>query len=234
MKNEIFISNQSQRFLGTINGSSIMGNRGRFGKYGEVKRSQRLRQSIRGDGKHAQPETPLRTFAPILHKPAHQAPPLKIRPAKKTDISFIGQLSSLVFSIYGPYEDYIPSWFALETTVTLLAVQGKKSAGFVMAGHLSAEQGPENLCELLAIAVEPLKQGLGIGHQLINAIENSLDGFAGKQIILHTALENHGAQKLFLKKGYQFLAIKNAFYACGQDAVLMVKEIGPNAHNRSC
>ena len=66
---------------------------------------------------------------------------------------------------------------------------------------------------------------MGIGHQLIRAVEGRLGHLAEKHIILHTALENRDAQKLFLKNGYQVVAMKKAFYPSGQDAMLMVKEI---------
>ena len=119
-----------------------MGNRGRYGKYGEIKRTQRLRQARMVERRRLRLDTSSHGSYPFPDT-NHRTPPLKIRPAKKTDIPFIGELSARVFRLYGPYDIYIPDWFKLETTLTLIAIHGNKKAGFAMAGQLSAAWNPD-------------------------------------------------------------------------------------------
>ncbi|MGD2125058.1 MAG: GNAT family N-acetyltransferase [Desulfobacteraceae bacterium] len=204
----------------------MMGKRGRFGKYGETKRLGRLRQSgIRGL-RHKGPED--RSYKSNLHskKGPYQKRRVRIRAARLTDGGFIRQLSGKVFSIYGPYKDRISQWFESGMTMTLIALVDGEPAGFVMTGRLSQDPDIAFLCELLAIAVEPEKQQMGIGQMLIKETEKKAAELGEKRLFLHTATENLAAQKLFSKSGYRPCTIKRKFYPAGQHALMMSKEIG--------
>jgi ribosomal-protein-alanine N-acetyltransferase len=150
---------------------------------------------------------------------------VKIRSAGISDASFIGQLSGRVFRIYGPYEDIVSRWFQLEITATIVATMDKRPVGFAMIGDISDRWNLPQISELLAIAVEPEKQGRGIGDMLIREAERKALEFNIKRIFLHTAVNNLSARKLFTKNGYRILEIKRDFYPKGQDAVMMSKEI---------
>ena len=198
-----------------------MGNRGRFGKYGETKRLDRLRGSgtrdvpYKGSGAGEYPSS---------KEGFHRKGRFATRPAKRSDKGFIAQLSGKVFSVYGPYRDMVSQWFATGMTVTRIALMGGSPVGFAMVGRWVREGSRESVCELLAIAVEPDRQQQGIGRRLLQEIEAEAEQLGEKALLLHTAAENLAAQKLFSKAGYRPCGIKRNFYPAGQHALMMCKE----------
>lgn len=202
-----------------------MGHRGRFGKYGEIKRLNRLRRA--------------RTSPPVphgqegrssVHRPSFKAPDvkktlIKIRPARPSDSLYVAQLSERVFRIYGPYEKIISSWLESGMTMTLVAQINKKPAGFVMISHLPQESNPQHVSELLAIAVAPEKQRMGIGKMLLKEVEKKAAQMGISELFLHTAEENRAAQDLFAKNEYVLRGINKGFYPAGQNALIMSKKI---------
>jgi len=174
----------------------------------------------------------LRSFKqiPTFKKDVYPKGRIKIRPANAADGRFIGELSGKVFDIYGPYTDIVSRWFESNLTVTLIALLGNNRAGFAMIGHLYHKRNEEYFSELLAIAIEPEKQKRGIGERLIREIECKAIDLNVNRLFLHTATENLLARKLFTKNGYRTRGMEKNFYPAGQDAVVMVKEIGREAH----
>ena len=210
----------------------MMGNRGRFGKYGETKRHNRLRQP------RIKPPLPRGSDAKSIVRESsskasiHQKAPLEIRPAKTSDSSFITHLSGKVFNIYGAYDDIVSDWFESERTFTLIALLGRKPAGFAMIGQVANREHLEHVFEVLAIAVVPENQRTGIGQMLLRDVERKATELNVKRLFLHTAEENLSAQKLFLKNGYHPWGMEQGFYPAGQDALLMSKEIGEKVGSR--
>jgi len=202
-----------------------MGNQGRFGKYGEIKRLDRLRQSgVRAAvGKAPGGET--RAWSSPSSKALRQRGSIRIREARFSDKGFIGRLSGKVFEMYGPYEEMVIGWFESGVTATLIALMDGKPVGFAMVGYLLDAHGAGVTCELLAIAVEPEKERMGVGQRLMEETEKRAAKRGEERLFLHTALENIGAQKLFVANGFQTGGIKMNFYPAGQDALAMYKEI---------
>ena len=203
-----------------------MSTRGRFGKYGEAKRFSRLLHSR----KNVSYPPPSGTQPPRSNGSSNisapQKPHIKIRAALDADASFIGRLSGKVFSIYGPYyEETVPKWSELEMTHTIMADIHGKPVGFAMLCHQSNRYDQGHVSELLAIAVEPEKQGMGVGERLLREIEEKAVELDIGRIFLHTATTNLSARKLFAKKGYRPWELKRKFYPAGQDAVVMSREI---------
>jgi ribosomal protein S18 acetylase RimI-like enzyme len=192
--------------------------RGRFGKYGDIKRIDRLRKAG------------IRT-RPFSEQSKDRKPPsiaksrLVVRRANLSDIAFIGQLSGRVFSVYGPYRGLVSQWFESGSTITIIAVQRGRPVGFAMMGRLFDGLQEENRCELLAIAVDPGAQRQGIGRMLLQKIEEEAERLREPILFLHTAIENLPAQQLFKKDGFRPVALKKLFYPAGQDALMMIKAV---------
>lgn len=202
-----------------------MGRRGRFGKYGEIKRLNRLRRA-----RKSPPFSHGQGARPSAHRPSLKASdakkiPVKIRPARSSDSHYIVQLSERVFRIYGPYEKIINSWLESGMTVTLVALMHRRPAGFVMISYFPPETHPQQVSELLAIAVAPKKQHMGIGTMLLREVERKAAQMGIRELFLHTAEENLAAQNLFAKNGYVSWGINEGFYPAGQNALIMSKEI---------
>ena len=207
----------------SVIGRAPMGRQGRFGKYGETKRFARLRQSgLRQPismGPKAGSELLKWTRMESHHRDIH------IREGLFSDEKFLRQLSEKVFSIYGPYQEMVARWLKMDTTITLVALMRGRPAGFIMFGSLKEAQEVPVKAEILAIAVEPAMQGMGIGQMLLRKIEEKAIGAGEKRIYLHTAVGNIVAQQLFAKNSYKPTEMKPHFYPRGQDALLMLKEI---------
>jgi len=167
----------------------------------------------------------------------HQPPfsPLKgkttIRPAKQSDKDFLVRLSGEVFSIYGPYRGTVSRWFESGVTTTLISMAEGMPVGFVMIGALPGDRLGETRAEVLAIAVTPEFQQRGIGDELLQFAQRKVEELGEPRLFLHTAKENLAAMKLFLRNGYRSVEIKKGFYPSGQDALMMVNELGKDRNH---
>ena len=101
-----------------------------------------------------------------------------------------------------------------------------------MIGQVSDREHLEHVSEVLAIAVVPENQNMGIGQMLLRDVERKAAELNIKRLFLHTARENLSAQKLFLNNGYHPWGMEQGFYPAGQDALMMSKEIGGRVGSR--
>ena len=152
-------------------------------------------------------------------------PSVLIRQSRVSDQAFVVGLSEKVFSTYGPYGETISEWLESGLVFCLVAVLEKQPAGFAMLGRLLSEEIGMYYCELLAVAVEPERQRMGIARLLLERIEIQATQICRNRLFLHTAAGNFPAQQLFLKGGYRPYGRKTQFYPGGQDALAMVKEL---------
>jgi len=200
-----------------------MGKGGRYGKYGETKRIARLRKAadVGGYFRRRGADFP---GPPGIHKKRtiyRGSERITLRQASGADSEFIRRLSQKVFHVYGPYEEMLPRWFESGITVTILASTEKKPVGFAMLGRPSEGWQFDLVGEVLAIAVEPERQNMGIGDLLMEGVITRAETLHTEMLILHTGLENHPAKRLFRKHGFVVWKIKKEFYPEGQDALLM-------------
>lgn len=206
-----------------------MGRRGRFGKYGEIKRVNRLKRARKSPpsslGRGAKPSA----LEPPLKSTAQEKLQVKIRQARPSDTRFIVQLSGKVFRVYGPYEKIMRSWLESGMTMTLVALMNRKPIGFAMISHFPPEANPQQVSELLAIAVAPEKQRMGIGKILLKEVERRAEEMNIRELFLHTAEENLAAQNLFTRNEYMSWGVNESFYPAGQNAVFMRKKISRGA-----
>ncbi len=148
-----------------------------------------------------------------------------IRPAGFFDLDFIRDLSNEVFSQYGPYDRILTDWFVSGTTITRLALIGGTPVGFAMIRPPDEKAYYELVTELVAIAVEPEKQGCGIGDLLMTEVLRLADDMQVKAMTLCTGADNKPAQELFEKHGFETLRVEKGYYEGGQGAVVMYRVI---------
>jgi ribosomal protein S18 acetylase RimI-like enzyme len=149
-----------------------------------------------------------------------------IRPAAISDLNFIQNLSKKVFSQYGPYERILTHWFQSGTRLTLLALIDESPVAFAVVRLPEDEPlDSQRIGELLAIAVEPEKQGLGVGDLLIKEILSMAHEAGISILILCTATSNEPAQKLFKKHGFKIFQVEKGYYDGGQEAMMMYRMI---------
>ena len=154
---------------------------------------------------------------------------LKICPAEPSDADFVIKLSAEVFHKYGPYERIITSWLESGVALCLIGSVRKRTVAFAMMSNLPLEVNPARVSELLAIAVAPERQGMGIGGILLKELEKKASDMNMQGLFLHTAIDNKVAQRLFKENGYKIRGTKKEFYPAGQDAIFMSKQLGVEA-----
>jgi ribosomal-protein-alanine N-acetyltransferase len=81
--------------------------------------------------------------------------------------------------------------------------------------------------EILAIAVLPEYQRMGIGSGLLNHIECLASQLGLRRLSLHTAKENNLAHQFFRKAGFKVIGTQEDYYPRGQPALIISKDIGP-------
>jgi ribosomal protein S18 acetylase RimI-like enzyme len=139
----------------------------------------------------------------------------RIRNGASGDRDFVAELSRQVFSKYGDYERILPACLDDPQFHTLIGEHNDRSAGFCM---LSIGDG---IGEVVAVAVDPLWQGRGIGRALMQAIIEDARGMGIRLLVLKTAIRNLPAQGLFRRIGFEETGRVVGYYACGQTAIGM-------------
>jgi ribosomal protein S18 acetylase RimI-like enzyme len=203
-----------------------MGNRGRFGKYGDIKRVDRLCCS-RIFIHRSEKEKRIELFRPkkLSEQGLSQDSGIIVRPADGSETGFIKRLSRKAFNLYGSYEEIIPKWFESDVTITFIALAKGQLTGYAMIGESLEVYDSEQAAELLAIAVEAKNQRRGVGELLLKELERKTGEVGLNRIYLHTATKNLSAQKLFAHRGYRIAGIRKNFYPRGQDAFIMSKDL---------
>ncbi|MBL6968196.1 MAG: GNAT family N-acetyltransferase [Proteobacteria bacterium] len=149
-----------------------------------------------------------------------------MREAVVSDVDFIRTLSLKAFRKYGPYEDILPTWFLSGIGLTVVALMGKRPAGYAMLGKVEGEDSSHRVSEMLAIAVEPSARNQGLGDLLMGEMIRRAEELFVETLILYTGLDNLPGQALFEKHGFVPAGIREVFYPGGQNALMMRKDIG--------
>jgi ribosomal protein S18 acetylase RimI-like enzyme len=150
-----------------------------------------------------------------------------IRPDGPLDLDFIQSLSKQVFSQYGPYDRILADWFQSGKTLTRLALIDDRPVGFAMVRRPEDDDpfGSQHIGELLAIAVEPQRQGLGVGDLLMIEILRVAQEVGITTLILCSATTNEPGKALFKKHGFETLRVKKGYYPSGQESMMMYRMI---------
>jgi ribosomal protein S18 acetylase RimI-like enzyme len=146
-----------------------------------------------------------------------------IRTADPGDLPFVCDLSRRAFRRYGPYEEILPRWFISGLSMVVLAETRGGPVGFAMMTRMAHRGAGAETAEIMAIAVEPARQGQGVGQTLMEALEAKAKEASIRRLILHTATDNKAAKGLFSLLGFRVIATRKCFYPQGQDGLMMEK-----------
>jgi len=142
-----------------------------------------------------------------------------IRNGTLLDRDFIADLARQVFFAYGEYDRILPTCLDDPQFHTLVSEQEDRTVGFCM---LSIGDG---VGEVVAVAVDPLWQGRGIGTQLMQAIVEDARGMGLGLLVLKTATRNLPAQGMFRRIGFEETGRVAGYHAGGQTAIGMRKRL---------
>jgi GNAT superfamily N-acetyltransferase len=106
----------------------------------------------------------------------------------------------------------------------LVASVDEEVVGFAYA---EPERMAEGTFNLLAIAVEPIRQGQGIGKSLVSSLEDELRIISGRVLIVETSslAEYAGTRKFYVEQAFAQEARMRDFYAEGEHKVVFWKHL---------
>ena len=177
---------------------------------------------------------------------------LSIRPYSTEDDPFIADLARDAFLEYTPRA--VPHTLALvrrcTTFVALHAPPRREPSGrdspsgggmprgaepehtsglasrLVRVGFAAVGDEGDGVLSLHAIAVVRGERGRGIGVRLMRAFEQLAVRRGARRLELCTADYNLAALDLFYRQGFRLLRRRERFYERGQDACILIKDIG--------
>lgn len=144
-----------------------------------------------------------------------------IRPAVPADLTAIGRLGALLVRTHHEfdakrfipatpqtergYASYLGSQLQEPNVLVLVAEQGGAVIGYSYAGIESFDymslRGPAGA--LYDIIVDPAHRGRGAGRLLLDATLHALAAKGAPRVVLSTAEQNAGAQRLFAAAGFR-------------------------------
>ena len=147
--------------------------------------------------------------------------PLTIRRATAADAPAIGTLGALLMEQHHAldparflatsgetaryYGDWVESQRAKPDVVVLVAERAEQIIGYAYAGlegiDYMALRGPAGA--LYDIVVDEKERGAGTGSLLLDSVLAELKLLGATQVVLSTAWQNEGAQRLFAQAGFR-------------------------------
>lgn len=129
----------------------------------------------------------------------------------------------------------IPAYAADARIITLVAEHHRQRAGFLQVGFVyGSERRPGLVGDVLAVAVSPPFQGMGVGTALFerafSMLRPMLERGNLQDVQLTVASTNHGGARLFRRLGFDVLAPAYGTYEGGQVAIRMSLWAGSRAN----
>ena len=166
---------------------------------------------------------------------------LSIRPYAIEDDAFIAEIAREAFLEYTPRAE--SHTLALVRRCTTFVAErelrrrdaappgvGAGAAGgpplrLSRVGFAAVGDDGDGVLSLHAIAVVRGERGRGIGERLMGAFEQLASGRGARRLELCTADYNLAALELFYRRGFRLLRRRPNFYARGQDACVLGKDL---------
>jgi len=109
--------------------------------------------------------------------------------------------------------------------MVILAETRGGPVGFAILARMAYQGEGAETAEIMAIAVEPARQGQGVGRRLMEVLEQKAREADVRRLILHTATDNTSAKRLFSQLGFRVVVSRKRFYPQGQDGLMMRKTL---------
>lgn len=135
------------------------------------------------------------------------------------------ELGGRAFSDLGDYRMVLPAWLEQPNVTAWIDADAGVRRGFSVIGFFHDEVTRSSIADVLALAVEPAWQRLGIGRALVDhavAIATATIPAGLTELRLCVADDNPIGQRLYRSRGFRPVEGDFGIYAGGQRAIRMV------------
>lgn len=131
------------------------------------------------------------------------------------------KLSTLHHSAFtkGWSAEEIANMFEVTGTVALLAEIANEAVGFAIIRSIADQ------AELLTIATLPSRRKLGVASRLLSHALPAARALGATTMFLDVAASNTAAHQLYFKLGFTESGRRKSYYATGDDAILMLRNL---------
>jgi GNAT superfamily N-acetyltransferase len=111
-----------------------------------------------------------------------------------------------------------------EPHIWFTACEGHDVLGFA---YCEPERMTDGTYNLLAIAVDPDRQGGGIGQLIVGSVEKAVHDLGGRVLLVETSslVEYERTRAFYDQLGYSREAVIREFYAQGEDKIVFWKHV---------
>jgi ribosomal-protein-alanine N-acetyltransferase len=122
-------------------------------------------------------------------------------------------------------EDEMRYFLGRRSAITLIAENGGRIQGFVIADRFRSRRGAHSMGRIITIDVAPEAQERGIGSLLLTSVEQELKRLECDYVSLEVAVDNQKAMRFYKKHGYSVLKVLPRYYLDSVDGLLMGKKM---------
>lgn len=144
---------------------------------------------------------------------------LEIRPLKESDIPSVYAIESEVYDDPWSENLFHESLSAPMTYVLGLFRDDQELLAYAIYQVVYTEG------HLLNIAVTKKEQSKGLGSAFLDHIMRKVVDQGGLTFFLEVRPSNERAKKIYEKKGFRFLMIREKYYSNNESAIIMVKDL---------
>lgn len=101
-----------------------------------------------------------------------------------------------------------------------------RSHGVLLGASVVFFRRNSRVARLYSLATLPEARGRGIGEHLVAAVEQLARRRHCGKLRLEVRRDNHAAQRLYLRRGYQLIGERAAYYEDGEDALRLELALG--------
>ena len=157
--------------------------------------------------------------------------PLLLRAGGAADLAFLSELAGQAFEEYGEYDRLLPEWARTPGIELTVAEEDGARVGLTLLGFFEDRPRPVAIADLLAIAVDPLRRGRGLGRALLEAVVKRCRELGAVGVVsalrLTVAETNASGRRLFEAAGFRYVPGHEGHYPRGQRALRMELPLGP-------
>ena len=143
---------------------------------------------------------------------------LTVREWTAEDVGEIAEIESVCFS--DPWsEDVLRSSFGNPLYKSVLIEENGRILAYALESVLF------EVAEVAIVAVAPEMRRRGFGRRLMEALIDEAAKRGAQKLFLEVRVSNFAAQRLYEDVGFSVLNVRKRYYADGEDALVMTKEL---------